>query len=124
MSLLERLCKEMEQNPELGRKFLEKLMEVEPRLSLAFQIERLISEIRQLAEGLFKLREDFNREITSLREEQGKVWDEIAKLREDFNRMLKVIEGLQRDYRAIERRLEESFLSLNEAMIRGFWGTE
>ena len=79
MSLLERLCKEMEQNPELGRKFLEKLMEVEPRLSLAFQIERLISEIRQLAEGLFKLREDFNREITSLMEEQGKVWDEIAK---------------------------------------------
>ena len=38
------------------------------------------------------------------------------KLREDFNRMLKVIEGLQRDYRAIERRLEESFLPLNEAM--------
>jgi len=34
--------------------------------------------------------------------------------------MLKVIEGLQRDYRAIERRLEESFLSLNEAIIRGF----
>ena len=120
MSLLEKLCREIEQEPELGKKFLEKLMEVEPRLSLAFQIERLISEIRQLAEGLFKLREDFNREITSLREEQGKVWDEIAKLREDFNKMLKVIEGLQRGYRAIERRLEESFLSLNEAMIRGF----
>jgi len=62
---------------------------------MQLKIERLIAEIRLLAEGL-------------------------VKLREDFNKMLKVIEGLQRDYRAIERRLEESFLSLNEAMIRGF----
>ena len=145
MSLLEKLCKEIEEKPELGKKLLEKLAEIEPRLSLAFQIERLISEIKLLAEGLNKLREDFNREMVdvrkeivslreeqnklredfnremaALREEQNKLREEHNKLREDFNRMMKVIEGLQKGYRDLERRLERSFVSLNETMIRGF----
>ena len=111
----------------------------EEQVSLRKEQTKIWEEIQGLRDGQSKLMEEHAKiwkEIRGLREEQTKIWKEIAgikaeqtslreeqiKLREDFNRMLKVVEGLQRGHRILERsfkRLEDRLDSLRDAMIGG-----
>jgi hypothetical protein len=66
------------------------------------------------------LREDFNREITSLREEMhtetARLWEETKKLREDFNKMLMEIREMKEE----GKKRDEKIDSLFKAMLNGF----
>jgi hypothetical protein len=66
------------------------------------------------------LREDFNREITSLREEMhtetARLWEETKKLREDFNKMLVEIREMKEE----GKKRDEKIDSLFKAMLNGF----
>ena len=119
MAILEELIKEIDQRPEKAKALLDKLSEVDTRLSIALQLSRFADE-------MVTLREDFNRmseEIRQLREEQvrlredfNRMSNEIKQLREDFNRMMGVVRGLQEDYRSMKRL----YIDMRSALVSGF----
>ena len=126
MAILEELIREIDRKPEKAKALLDKLSEVDTRLSIALQLSRFADE-------MVTLREDFNRmseEIRQLREEQvrlreeqvrlredfNRMSNEIKQLREDFNRMMGVVGGLQEDYRSMKRL----YIDMRSALVSGF----
>ncbi len=84
-----------------------------------------------LAQRQSELREDFNAQMSEFRQEMARLRQdmakgferheaELARLREDFSRMVEVVGGLQRQHRALERRLDSSIAGLTSAMAKGF----
>ncbi len=148
MSIAEELVKELEENPKIARKFLEKIFEIYPELSLSIQMRTVLEEIRALKEEQTRLREDFKvettkiwQEIRALKEEQTKIWhsieelkreqtkiwqeiralkEEQTRLREDFNRMLATIKDLQVQQRHLEERVDRMYEGLSASMMYAF----
>ncbi len=117
MSILTELLREIDKHKERAKSLVEKLAEVYPEMTLAFQLKRFIDE-------LFLLRQDFQKLI----EEQESLREEQIKLRQDFNKMTEEIKKLRKeqialreDFKALREeqiRLREDFKALREEQIR------
>ena len=145
MSLIEELSKELEAHPELAKSIAKKLIEyIEPELSLAYQISKMVDqitkfveeqtkiwqEIKAIKEEIQKIWEEIKElkeEQTRLKEEQTKIWQEIkaikeeqVKLREDFNKMLSTIRELQVQQGRMERKFERIYEGLSASILYAF----
>ncbi len=123
MSIVEGLVKELEENPKIARKLVEKIIEIYPELSFSFQMKALLEEIKALKEEQTKIWE----EIKGIKEEQTKIWQEIkalkeeqTKLREDFNQMLATIKDLQVQQRRLEKRVDKMYEGLSASIMYAF----
>ncbi len=131
-SLVERLDALAQRQSELREDFNAQMSEFRQEMArLRQDFNTGVLEIRReqtkMWEGIRDLTRqmsEFRQEMARLREDMAKGFErheaELSRLREDFNRMMEVVEGLQRQHRALERRLDSSIASLTSAMVKGF----
>ncbi len=114
MSVVDQLLRELEENPEKAKRFIDKIAELYPEIKLSTQLmalnEKMNSlleeqvkiwkEIRELKEEQVRLREETTKiwkEIEAIKQEQVKIWQEIRELKEGQQKIWQEIKAIKEE---------------------------